>query len=289
MRILVTGRDGQVARSLAERGSNFEVVFAARPQFDLCDASSIERTVLETRPDLIVNAAAYTGVDKAEDEPELAMAVNGAAPGILARAAAAINVPIIHLSTDYVFDGSLDRPYRETDSVAPLGVYGASKLAGESAVAGSGARYAILRTAWVYSPFGTNFVRTMLRLATDRDVISVVEDQHGCPTSALDIADAILILAKRWEVEPRHGSDAIYHLCGAGETDWAAFARAIFAESAARGGPTADVKGIPASTYPTRAVRPSNSRLSCEAFADVFGYRAPEWRISLRHVVARLT
>ena len=185
MKILVTGRDGQVAQSLAERHGGYELVFAGRPELDLADAASIERVVAAINPALVISAAAYTAVDKAEDEPELAMAVNGDGPGVLARAAAKIGAPVIHLSTDYVFDGSLDRPWREDDPVAPLGVYGATKLAGEQAIDASGATYAILRTAWVYSPFGANFVKTMLRLAETRDALNVVEDQQGCPTSAL--------------------------------------------------------------------------------------------------------
>lgn len=288
MKILVTGRDGQVARSLAERGGAHELIFAGRPELDLADPASIERTVATANPDLVVSAAAYTAVDKAEDEPELAMAVNGEGPGVLARAAARIGAPVVHLSTDYVFDGSLDRPWREEDPVAPLGVYGATKLTGEQAVAASGARYAILRTAWVYSPFGSNFVRTMLRLAEGRDTLNVVEDQLGCPTSAHDIADAILAVIVAWQADAVRGADAIYHFAGTGETDWADFGRAIFAESARRGGPVATVEGIPSSAYPTRAQRPANSRLDCARIAEVFGVRAPPWQQSLKDVITRL-
>lgn len=291
MKIFVTGRDGQLSTSLAERAQgrdDIELVLADRPEFDLADADSIEATVAELRPDLIVSAAAYTAVDKAEDDADTAMAINGTGPGVLARAAAAIGAPVIHISTDYVFDGSLDRPWREDDPTGPLGVYGATKLAGEEAVAASGATYAILRTAWVYSPFGANFVKTMLRLAETRDALSVVEDQFGCPTSALDIADAVLAIADKWRSDPAHGVNAVYHFAGTGETNWADFARAIFAESARHGGPTAEVTGIPSSDYPTRAVRPANSRLDCARFAETFGYRAPEWRQSLATVIDRL-
>jgi dTDP-4-dehydrorhamnose reductase len=289
MRILVTGRNGQVAQSLAERvGAAHELVFADRPGFDLADAASIMRTVEQARPDLVFSVAAFTAVDKAESERGLAMAVNGEGPGVLARAAAAIGAPIVHLSTDYVFDGSSGRPYRESDPVAPLGVYGETKLAGEQAIAASGARFAILRTAWVYSPFGNNFVKTMLRLAADRDELTVVDDQHGCPTSAMDIAAAMFRVADVWATEPGHGGDAIYHLAGNGDTNWADFARAIMAFSAARGGPSASVRGIPTSAYPTPARRPANSRLDSGRFAKAFGYRAPEWRASLEPVVARL-
>lgn len=288
MKILVTGREGQVAQSLAERHGGHELVFAGRPDLDLADPVSIERTVAAVNPELVISAAAYTSVDKAEDESELAMAVNGEGPGVLARTAARIGASVIHLSTDYVFDGSLDRPWREDDPVAPLGVYGTTKLAGEQAIAASGATHAILRTAWVYSPFGNNFVKTMLRLAETRDSLGVVEDQHGCPTSAFDIADGIMAVAAAWQADPACGVNAVYHLAGTGETDWAGFARAIFAESAKRGGPMAQVTGIPSSGYPTRAVRPANSRLDCTRLAQVFGYRAPRWEDSLPMVMDRL-
>lgn len=288
MRILVTGQHGQVARSLAERSTGHELLFAGRPQFDLLDAASIERGVASIRPDLIVSAAAYTAVDKAEAEPAIAMAANGEAPGVLARAAARVGAPLIHLSTDYVFDGDLDRPWRETDPVAPLGVYGQSKLAGEQAVMSSDATFAVIRTAWVYSPFGSNFVKTMLRLAADRPAIEVVDDQRGCPTSAFDIADAVLAVIAAWRENSTHGANAVYHFAGDGETNWADFARVIFAESMARGGPVAEVTGIPTNAYPTAARRPSNSRLDSEKFALVFGHRAPEWRVSLGTVLDRL-
>ena len=286
MKILVTGRDGQVAQSLAERHGGHELVFAGRPELDLADAASIERAVAAVNPDLVISAAAYTAVDKAEDEPELAMAVNGEGPGVLARAAARIGAPVIHLSTDYVFDGSLDRPWREEDPVAALGVYGATKLAGERTIAASGATHVILRTAWVYSPFGANFVRTMLRLAETRDTLTVVEDQYGCPTSALDIADGIMAVIAG--LREGRGANAIYHLAGTGEAHWADFARRIFAESTKRGGPSAQVTGIPSSGYPTRATRPANSRLDCTRLAQTFGYSAPRWEESLSVVIDRI-
>ncbi len=287
MRILVTGTQGQVARCLAERAADGrELVFAGRPALDLADTASIKRAVDAAAPDLVFSVAAYTAVDRAEDEPELAMAINGIAPGALAGAAAKRGVPIIHLSTDYVFDGALDRPYRETDPVGPIGVYGASKLAGERAVAQSGARHAILRTSWVYSPFGQNFVRTMLRVAGDRDVLGVVEDQLGCPTSAHDIADAMLAVADA-HAQAR-AADGVFHFAGTGATSWADFARAIFAASERLGGPSARVDGIATSAYPTRARRPANSRLDCTRFEEAFGFRAPRWQDALEPVVARL-
>jgi len=281
VKILVTGRDGQIAQSLAERASSHELVFAARPRFDLLDPSSLERTIAEVRPELIISAAAYTAVDQAEDEPELAMAANGEAPGIIGRAAAKIDAPVLHLSTDYVFDGSGERAWREDDTTGPIGTYGKTKLAGEKALASSGARYAILRTAWVYSPFGNNFVKTMLRLAESRDALHVVADQYGNPTSALDIADALMAVVNRWREDPLHGVDSIYHFAGSGTTNWANFARTIFAESAARGGPAPDVIPVASLQYPTKATRPANSRLDTTRISQVFSYIAPRWECSL--------
>lgn len=288
MRILVTGREGQVARSLAARGARHELIFAGRPELDLAEPASIEPLVTAVAPDLIVSAAAYTAVDKAEDEPEAAMAVNCDGPAALARAAARIGAPIVHLSTDYVFDGGLDRPWREDDPVAPLGVYGETKLAGERAVAASGAHYAILRTAWVYSPFGNNFVKTMLRLAESRPEINVVADQIGCPTSAFDIAEAVLAIADAWQGDRSAGAGEIHHFAGPESVSWADFARAIFAGSAALAGPCTAVHDIPTSAYPTRARRPANSRLNSTKFAARFGYRARPLSVALDEVLRRL-
>lgn len=285
MKILVTGRDGQVAQSLAERAHDHELVFAARPGFDLLDPASIEKTIAEVRPDLIISAAAYTAVDLAEDEPDLAMAANGEAPGVIGRAAAKIDAPVLHLSTDYVFDGSGERPWREDDPTGPIGIYGKTKLAGEKALASSGARYAILRTAWVYSPFGNNFVKTMLRLAETRDELNVVADQFGNPTSGLDIADALMVIVKRWQSEPLYGVDTVYHFAGSGTTSWADFARAIFAESTKRSGPTCSVTAVTSLDYPTKAIRPANSRLDCTRFTETFCCTAPHWKSSLGETI----
>lgn len=288
MKLLVTGREGQVARSLAERAGAHELVFAGRPGLDLSNPDSISRSIAEIRPELVISAAAYTAVDKAEDEPELAMQVNGVAPGIIGRAAAEIGAPVLHLSTDYVFDGSGTEPKREDDPTGPIGVYGKTKLAGEEALANSGARYAILRTAWVYSPFGANFVKTMLRLAEGRDALNVVADQFGNPTSALDIADALMAVVANWQDGARKGANRIYHFAGTGATNWADLARAIFAESKRLGGPTCEVSGIPSSDYPTKAERPANSRLDSSAFAEAYGFAAPRWEASLRTTVERV-
>ncbi|RUW24714.1 dTDP-4-dehydrorhamnose reductase [Mesorhizobium sp. M4B.F.Ca.ET.215.01.1.1] len=291
MRIAVTGREGQIAASLLEAAqgrSDMEVVAVGRPQLDLARPDTVFKALEASRPDIIVSAAAYTAVDQAEDEPDLAFAVNAEGAGTVAEAAARLGVPVIHLSTDYVFDGTKDGAYVETDAPAPLGVYGASKLAGEVAVAAANPRHLILRTAWVYSPFGRNFVKTMLRLAGDRDEIAVVADQWGTPTSALDIADAILHVAAVLHGDKDFVSFGIYHLAGTGETTWSGFARHILEISKALGGPHAGVREIATRDYPTKARRPANSRLSTAKFAVAFGWTAPKWRASAEIVVAHL-
>ena len=291
MRLVVTGRDGQVAASLLEAGqahAGVEIVAIGRPELDLARPGTIIDAIAAGKPDIVVSAAAYTAVDQAEDEPDIAFAVNATGAGKVAEAAARLGVPIIHLSTDYVFDGSGSRAYVETDTTAPLGVYGASKLAGELAVAAAGPRHLILRTAWVYSPFGRNFVKTMLRLAADRDEISVVADQWGNPTCALDIADAVLHAATMLHRERSFAAFGTYHLAGTGETNWSGFARHILDTSRAAGGPWAQVRDIATKDYPTKARRPANSRLSSAKFAAVFGWSAPEWRQSTERVVRRI-
>lgn len=291
MRILVTGREGQVARSLIERGprEGHEIVPIARPQIDLTDESGAIATAIEKEhPDVIVSTAAYTGVDKAENEPDLAFAINERGAGAVARAARLLQVPLVHLSTDYVFDGSKASPYVEEDASHPMGIYGASKLAGEKAVVAEQANSAILRTAWVYSPFGTNFVKTMLRLAADRNEIGVVADQVGNPTSALDIADGVLAVAANLFRDNDPRLRGIFHMTADGEASWAQFAETIFAVSAEQGGPTAQVKPIATADYPTPARRPANSRLDCGKLAKVHGISLPNWLGSTEKVVSRL-
>lgn len=291
MRILVTGKEGQVARALAERAQahGAQVVLLGRPRLDLADPSGIEDILVRTGGDVIVNAAAYTAVDQAESEPELAEAINGIGAGVVAGAAAAMGVPVIQLSTDYVFDGTLDRPYREDDPVKPLGAYGVSKLLGEQAVAEETGNYAILRTAWVYSPFGKNFVKTMLRLAATREEIGVVADQVGSPTSAHTIADAVIAVARNLVERPQETAlRGIFHMAGAGYASWAQFAEAIFAISARLGGPSAHVKAIATADYPTPARRPANSRLDCTKLATVHGVVLPSWQEALEACVGRL-
>jgi dTDP-4-dehydrorhamnose reductase len=291
VRLLVTGREGQVARSLAERAGTtdgFDLVFVGRPEFDLACARTIGPAIEAARPDLVISAAAYTAVDQAEDEPDLAFAVNAAGAGEVARAATAVGAPVIHLSTDYVFDGTLDRPYREDDRTGPQGVYGASKLAGEEAVAAANPCHLILRTAWVYSPFGRNFVKTMLRLAETCDEVSVVADQLGNPTSAMDIADAVLTVAGRLRAEASFNRWGVYHLAGRGQASWADFAEEIFRVSRALGGPAAAVRRIPTSAFPTKAKRPANSRLDTAALQEAFDFSMPNWHDSCRSVIRRL-
>ena len=227
-------------------------------------------------------------MDKAESESALAHAVNGAGAGAVAQAAKALIVPLIHISTDYVFDGTLDRPYVESDPTGPTGVYGASKLAGERAVLDTHGNSAVLRVAWVYSPFGGNFVKTMLRLASDRDELAVVADQVGNPTSALAIADGILKVATNLVSDSSPNLRGIFHMTAPGEASWADFAEAVFAASAARGGLNASVRRIGTVDYPTPATRPANSRLDCALIARIHGVTLPEWRVSLDDVMDRL-
>ena len=291
LRVLVTGTQGQVARAMMERGPAHGAVVTAlgRPNLDLADPASIKRALERAACDVIVNAAAYTAVDKAESEPEAAMRVNGDGAGAVARTAASAKRPIVQLSTDYVFDGASSRPYVETDPTGPIGAYGRSKRAGEEAVAAATPDHAILRTAWVYSPFGANFVRTMLRLGATREALSVVADQHGAPTSALDIADAVLRVCANLYARPADASlRGVFHMTGAGEATWADFAREIFAEAERHGASPVRVNSIATKDYPTPARRPANSRLDTRKLAAAHGVELPHWRASTRDCVARL-
>ena len=288
--ILVAGQTGQVARSIAMTGaqSNVRLITVGRPDLDLMSEASILAAMDQYAPDLVINAAAYTAVDQAESEEDVAFAVNATGPGQLAAAAAERGVPIIHISTDYVFDGSKDAPYAETEPVAPLGVYGRSKLAGEQKVAAANPAHLILRTAWVYSPFGKNFVKTMLRVANGRDELGVVHDQIGNPTSARDIADAILQVAGQVLEDPARLTPGIYHMSATGSASWAEFAEYIFQTSEALGGPVARVNRITSAEYPTPVKRPANSRLDCSKLAETFGVRLPDWKDSTRECVEQL-
>ncbi len=292
MRVYVIGGEGQVARSLREAAARDEtIVFGhgARPDVDLAKPASLQRAVADFRPDVLVNPAAYTAVDKAESEPGAAFALNRDGARLAAETAARHGVPIIHLSTDYVFDGAKSEPYVETDEVSPRSVYGRSKLEGEIAVSNANPQHVILRTAWVYAPFGGNFVRTMLRLSAERERLTVVDDQIGCPTYAPDIAGAVLAVARK-ATQP--GWDArlagVTHLAGPDALTWCGFARRIIAGSAARGGRSLRVDAITTADYPTPAARPANSRLSTARLNDLFGIHLPTLDASLGNCLDRL-
>jgi len=287
MRLLVTGTEGQLARSLSERARlhpRIELVTLGRPELDLEVAGSAAAAIAGAGADIVINAAAYTAVDQAEDEPERAYRINADAAGEIAAAAATAGAAVIQLSTDYVFDGQGEGPYREDAPVNPLGVYGRSKLAGEEQVRAANPKHAIVRTAWVYSPFGRNFVRSIMAAAAVRDRLTVVDDQRGSPTSALDLADGLLAMA-----EAGGGWGETYHLAGRGETSWCGFAREIMDQCAGHGLPHVPVDPIRTEDWPTRAVRPRNSVLDSSKFEQAFGFVMPDWRSSAREVVTRLT
>lgn len=279
MTFLIVGKTGQVGRALAARAKarSLPVAVAGRPELDLATFDG----VLPGEPRAVLNAGAYTQVDRAEDDIAQVRLVNGAGVGALARASANASV-FVHFSTDYVFGGDKAAPYVETDPVAPINAYGASKLEGEQAALANNPRSVILRTAWVYDAEGANFVRTMLRLAKTRDEISVVGDQRGCPTFSEDLADAALTIA----AEPK--AFGVYHCVGGGETTWAGFAEEIFALSGARGGPTATVKHISTAEFPTRAKRPANSRLDCSKLENDYGVRMRPWRDALAACIDKI-
>jgi len=279
MRILLTGTGGQVGwelqRTLAPLG---EVIAADRTVLDLADTAGIRRTVAAIAPDLIVNPAAYTAVDRAESEPDLAHAINAIAP----RELAACGIPLVHFSTDYVYDGKKPDAYTEADAPNPLGVYGASKLAGDQAVQASGAPHLILRTSWVYGLRGRNFLLTMQRLARERDTLAVVDDQFGAPTWSRLIAEATALTIARWLDRPdRNAVSGIYHLSCGGRTSWHGFAASILAQLVGTETNLARLTAIPTSGYPTPAARPANSQLDCGKLAATFGVRLPAWENAL--------
>lgn len=279
--ILVAGNTGQLARAMAALAADarLPVVTIGRPELDLTDAGSIDRIVAARAPRAIVNAAAYTAVDRAESEAAAALAINRDGAAKLAGAAARLGVPFIHVSTDYVFDGTKAAAYREDDRASPLNVYGRSKREGEIAVLQAAPDAVVLRTSWVYSPYGQNFVKTMLRLAATRDHVRVVDDQRGAPTSAADIAGAIVKIVG--QVERNGPFGGIYHLTAAGETTWYGFAAAIFASWARRGGKVPALTAIKTKDYPTPAARPANSLLDCSKAALAFGVRLRPWQQAL--------
>ena len=280
--ILVFGKTGQVALELARACDGREVRFLGREAADLTDPAACAAQIVALKPVLVINAAAYTAVDKAEDDAATVQVVNGDAPRAMAEACAALDIPFVHISTDYVFDGAGTSPFKPADSTGPLGVYGATKRAGEIGILASGARAVILRTSWVVSAHGGNFIKTMLRLSETRDTLTVVADQIGGPTSAKAIAQACLKIGQA--LGTGQNSGGIYHFSGAPDVSWAGFAREIFAQ-AGRG---VEVTDIPTSAYPTAAKRPANSRLECSSLAEDFGIDRPDWRADLTDILIEL-
>lgn len=278
--ILVFGRNGQVARELARIAPDAR--FLGRDEADLTDPATCAAAIGHAGPSAVINAAAYTAVDRAETDAETARLVNAEAPGAMASVCAGLDIPFVHISTDYVFDGAGRDARREDAATGPLGVYGATKLAGEQAISAAGGRWAILRTSWVFSAHGQNFVKTMRRLGAERARLAIVADQIGGPTPAADIAAAVLTMTRAMMADRSLGG--IYHFAGAPDVSWADFARAIFARS----GLTPEVEDIPTSAYPTPARRPANSRLDCTAITRDFGIPRPDWRAGLDRVIEEL-
>ncbi|WP_300530899.1 dTDP-4-dehydrorhamnose reductase [uncultured Mameliella sp.] len=277
--ILLFGKTGQVATELQRLG---DVTALGRDQADLARPEACAEVIHSHRPRVVINAAAYTAVDRAEDEEPLATTINGAAPAAMARACAEIGAPLVHISTDYVFDGSGTLPWSPDDPTNPINAYGRSKLAGETGIRAAGGPHAILRTSWVFSAHGNNFVKTMLRLGAERDRLTIVADQLGGPTSAAAIARACLTVAEALCQHPEKAGT--YHLSGGPDVSWADFARAIFA----RAGLTPEVVDIPSSAYPTPAARPLNSRLDNTALTQAFNLGCPDWQADLEEVLRDL-
>ena len=289
LRLAVTGLRGQVVSALIECAPrDIEIIALGRPQLELARREAVLSSLRHAQCDVIINAAAYTQVDRAESEPDLAMHINADGAGHVAQAAAELGVPLLHLSTDYVFDGLLDRPYREDDPKNPTSVYGRSKLAGEEKIRKIHQRHVILRTAWVYSPFGVNFVKTMLRLGIDREEVSVVADQHGNPSSAIDIAEALIFIAQKLKKNLSHDLYGTFHMTGGGEASWADMAQWIFRITEEKSKKNVRVRRIETKDYPTPARRPINSRLDNTKLKNIYGVSLPHWRTSLERCVKRL-
>ena len=286
LKILISGKTGQVAVELTKRLHGLgELIVLGRDELDLSQPEQIRAQVRAHRPDLIINAGAHTAVDLAESEPDLAFAINAIAPGVFAQEAKALGIPLIHYSTDYVFDGSKPAPYTEDDQPNPLGVYGQSKLAGEQAIIAEGGQHLILRTSWVYSTHGKNFLLTMQRLLPQRTELRVVADQIGAPTWAGTIAQSTRALIERWQAG-KPGAWGVYHLTAHGETSWFGFTQAIAEHLTAQGKQCASLEPIPASAYPTPAARPQNSRLDCSRLAREWQVTQPDWRVALNACLA---
>ena len=280
MKVLVFGQTGQVARELARRcPADMQARFLGRDQADLMNPAACAAMIVDC--DVVINAAAWTAVDRAETEEAAALLVNGDAPTAMARACADLGLPFLHISTDYVFDGTGDLPFGVGHPVAPLGAYGRTKLAGERGVMAAGGNALVMRTSWVVSAHGANFVKTMLRLGADRPSLNVVADQIGGPTPAAAIADALYVAARAMLGGAKGG---VHHFAGAPDTSWADFARAIMAQA----GLACAINDIPSSAYPTPAKRPQNSRLDCSGFEQAFGVTRPDWRAGLTDILQEL-
>jgi dTDP-4-dehydrorhamnose reductase len=290
MRFLLLGGTGQVGEEFRrlDRPKNIDVVAPPRSELDLSDPQSLARAVAKGPWNAIVNASGYTEVDRAESDEAAAFAVNAEAPRLIATEAARQGIPFVHISTDYVFDGRKGAPYVEADAVNPLNVYGRSKLAGERGVSAANPRHIILRTAWVYSPFRKNFVKTVLRLAGERDRLPIVADQHGCPTAAADIARTCYAIAMRCASDPQRGPYGVYHYAGKGEATWFEFAKAIVELASPRLSRVPQVVPIKTVEYPTPAARPSDTRLDCTAIGRDYGIMLRPWRTALAEAVNQL-
>lgn len=287
LKILISGQHGQVSRELQLQLKDLgELIVPGRDRLDLTQPEQIRQQLRSLRPDLVINAAAHTAVDQAESEPDLAFALNATAPGIFAEQAFELGIPLIHYSTDYVFDGKKTTPYTEDDPPNPLSVYGKSKLAGEQAIRKVGGEHLILRTSWVYSAHGRNFLLTMQRLLQEKLQLQIVADQIGAPTWAGTIANSTRLLIERWQTG-QVGTWGTYHLTASGETSWFGFAQTIREQLQALGKPCATLEPIPSSAYPTLATRPLNSRLNCSRLQQQWGITQPDWRSALRECLAQ--
>ena len=289
MKVLVLGSKGQLGRCLYDQliKTDYEVVYASRADFDIGDLSSLSENVSLIKPDIVINAGAYTAVDKAEDDKQMADLINHRAVVKLANVCKALNAWLIHVSTDYVFDGTATKPYNEDDKTNPQGIYGDSKLNGDLAITRSGCNHIIIRTAWVFSEYGNNFLKTMLRLGAGHDELSVVGEQIGCPTYAQDIAKAIVVMVP--SLNSKSSCAGIFHYCGDQPCSWYEFALAIFAEAETYGLKTPiRINSIDTAEYPTRAIRPAYSVLECSKINSTFGIAPSNWRDGIKSVLGKV-
>lgn len=287
MKILVTGKNGQVVTSILNHplAKQHKIITFGRPEIDLSEYDKLKSAIKEANPDIIISSAAYTAVDKAETESDIAYVINALAPKAIGEIASELNIPVIHISTDYVFSGDKSTSYKEEDATGPIGVYGKTKLEGEKFLAAATSNHVILRTAWVYSPYGNNFVKTMLRLGETRDELNVVADQQGCPTYAPEIAQACITIAERITKDKSKELRGIFNLTGQGKASWAQFAKKIFAEAEKFGCKKIKVNEITTDQYPTPAKRPKNSLLSSQKLLDIHGIELDNWEKSTKKCV----